>query len=311
MRIDPCRRFTFGFTIENVGMKLWFSDRSQILVSEIFNFVTVIYFAYESDICSNDQCPQDRIPFIHFFLAIMYAEPCDLGWDPTITPCGDGLRYNITVHSTDGTTKNYRTLKLISDSGARFIRGRGTRVWKATLVQDGEECGEPVILKDVWVDPDRRREGAILEDIRSVDRASFQDHVDLPFLTVICHGDVFLDTARTISDSTHALEHHNLAIIDAPLAPRSQSGTQSSSAVPQSLPRTASRKIHYRIILKEVCTPIDDERSVSSIFNMLAETANGVSPILIMTDFDYELIHSSSVTPDACGWMGTSRRKHG
>lgn len=41
MQKDPCRRFTLGFTIENTRMSFWFSDRSQILVSEPFNFITV------------------------------------------------------------------------------------------------------------------------------------------------------------------------------------------------------------------------------------------------------------------------------
>lgn len=51
--------------------------------------------------------PQDRIPVIHFFLAVMYAEPCELGWDPTMTPCKDGLQYDIIVHSTDRTVQTY------------------------------------------------------------------------------------------------------------------------------------------------------------------------------------------------------------
>lgn len=41
METDPRRRFTLGFTIENTRMRFWFSDRSQILVSEPFNFITV------------------------------------------------------------------------------------------------------------------------------------------------------------------------------------------------------------------------------------------------------------------------------
>lgn len=41
MRYDPRRRFAFGFTIENYGMRLWFRDRSQIIVSRRFNFITV------------------------------------------------------------------------------------------------------------------------------------------------------------------------------------------------------------------------------------------------------------------------------
>lgn len=113
---------------------------------------------------------QDRISVIHFRLpvVIMYAEPCELGWDPAVAPHKDGLQYDSTVHSTDRTAQIYRTLCLISDSGARTIRVRGTRVWKTVFVQDGEESGEPVILKDVWPDSHRSREGDIYEDFRDL-----------------------------------------------------------------------------------------------------------------------------------------------
>lgn len=41
LRDDPCRRFTFGFTIENRSMRIWFCSRAEILVSRPFDFITV------------------------------------------------------------------------------------------------------------------------------------------------------------------------------------------------------------------------------------------------------------------------------
>ena len=41
MREDVRRRFTFGYTMENTQMRLWFASRSDILVSEPFNFIVV------------------------------------------------------------------------------------------------------------------------------------------------------------------------------------------------------------------------------------------------------------------------------
>ncbi len=38
---DPRRRFTYGYTIEDTSMKLWFCDRSQLLVSTPYDFITV------------------------------------------------------------------------------------------------------------------------------------------------------------------------------------------------------------------------------------------------------------------------------
>lgn len=43
MRRDPSRRFTFGFTVEDASMKLWYCDRSQIVVSEPFDFIEVCF----------------------------------------------------------------------------------------------------------------------------------------------------------------------------------------------------------------------------------------------------------------------------
>jgi hypothetical protein len=41
MRCDPCRRFTFGITVENADMRIWFCCRSTVLVSQSFNFISV------------------------------------------------------------------------------------------------------------------------------------------------------------------------------------------------------------------------------------------------------------------------------
>ena len=41
MNEDFRRRFVFGFTIENTTTRLWFSDRSQVVVSDPFDFTKV------------------------------------------------------------------------------------------------------------------------------------------------------------------------------------------------------------------------------------------------------------------------------
>ncbi|KAL5496151.1 hypothetical protein ACEPAH_3068 [Sanghuangporus vaninii] len=42
MTLDPCRRFAFGITVENTGMRLWFCSRATPVVSEVFNFTTEV-----------------------------------------------------------------------------------------------------------------------------------------------------------------------------------------------------------------------------------------------------------------------------
>ncbi|OSX58035.1 hypothetical protein POSPLADRAFT_1061121 [Postia placenta MAD-698-R-SB12] len=90
MREDPRRRFTFGLTIENKEIRLWFCTRAQLLVSEGINFL------------------QDHATVIHLFLALMYAKDHEVGWDPTICYARDrngevllhdGVpRLDITIH---------------------------------------------------------------------------------------------------------------------------------------------------------------------------------------------------------------------
>lgn len=47
MRETVNRRFMFGYTIEDANMRLWFASRSDIIVSEQFNFITVSCFSAE------------------------------------------------------------------------------------------------------------------------------------------------------------------------------------------------------------------------------------------------------------------------
>lgn len=41
LREDPRRRFALAYTIEDAEMRLWFCNRSEMLVSTPFNFITV------------------------------------------------------------------------------------------------------------------------------------------------------------------------------------------------------------------------------------------------------------------------------
>ena len=38
---DPTRRFTYGFSVEDKEMSLWYCDRAGFVASEPFNFVSV------------------------------------------------------------------------------------------------------------------------------------------------------------------------------------------------------------------------------------------------------------------------------
>ena len=41
MREDPLRRFTFGITVEDTDMRVWYHSRALLTISEPINFTTV------------------------------------------------------------------------------------------------------------------------------------------------------------------------------------------------------------------------------------------------------------------------------
>lgn len=105
-------------------------------------------------------------------------------------------QYNILVRSETGEEQAYRTLELLYEQGAEYLVGRGTRVWKALKIENGEEVGEPVVLKDAWVDHHREREGTINSRVReSAITRNHRDVFDMGLLTILSHGDVFVAAA--------------------------------------------------------------------------------------------------------------------
>ncbi|KAL5476495.1 hypothetical protein ACEPAI_3352 [Sanghuangporus weigelae] len=70
MTLDLCKRFTFGITIEDTNMRLWFSSRAVMAVSEPSNFIT-----------------QPEL-LIHVFLSLAFASKVELGivFEETATP---------------------------------------------------------------------------------------------------------------------------------------------------------------------------------------------------------------------------------
>ncbi|KAF7790439.1 hypothetical protein EIP86_001394 [Pleurotus ostreatoroseus] len=257
---DARRRFTFAFTIENTSMRLWYGSRCQIIASEPFNFIT------------------NREPMIHFFLALTYADPCQLGWDMSMTPLEDGRNFDIRIDSLDGTQCVYRTQKLLSCPGPFEFRGKGTRVWKAVLLDKGTPQGDPIILKDAWVDADRETEGAILDNIRAIPvntETHAPKYLEDAFPTTICHGYVFVDADKTHVDSVRLLspaddltaeEHENIL----PFGLRSSIQSTRLAGSPEPVGRWLA---HYRIVFKEVGRPLSREQSLPAIFKTLAQIA--------------------------------------
>ncbi|EED77333.1 predicted protein [Postia placenta Mad-698-R] len=190
MREDARRRFTYGLTIENRTMRMWFCSRIELLVSKPLDFMS------------------EHHKVVHFFVAMIYAAEHEAGWDPTMqyvrkkNGTDDELeldkegkpRLDIDVRDQNGTVVRYRTIRWLSDDGANDLRSRGTRVWEVCILDKNKEGVDRFALKDQWIDADRQREGMIIEQLRNANAdKQTKDAIHQSLLTVEHHGDVYVE----------------------------------------------------------------------------------------------------------------------
>ncbi|PSR72489.1 hypothetical protein PHLCEN_2v11640 [Hermanssonia centrifuga] len=274
-RDDARRRFCFGFTIENTNIRYWYYNHSALCVTDGFNFIT------------------DHRRLVHFFLAILFATEEELGWDTSIKRVANQLgALDITVRSETGEESVFRTIRTISDFRADGLLGKGTRVWEVVHVVDGKMVGPHCVLKDVWIEADRPREGQTLLSIRN-SRSSlrFKRQIDRHFLTVLCHGDVFVQSrdGNSQADDTLLIMMHGQDIpedypvfdLRPPPEPRIPSDPSKTAVghhramekvhvFPKPPVKITARR-HYRIVFNEVCRALHDETSLQLIFKALSE----------------------------------------
>ena len=239
----------------------------------------------------------------------MYADPTQLGWDPTMERVSTRHHVGQVDYIIKFRDVRYRTVRLISDIGAEAIRGRGTRVWEVRqLNKNDEEDPTPLVLKDSWVDADREREGHILATIRETAQGLSNVYdFDKYFMKAKDYGDVYIEDKL---DHTYGLirkrsspvgsEHKPLVIkTKAPVpakGPHIPSNAAGVTGAPQ-LPGDDddgqnsvkySAKIHHRIVFTEVGTTVAEVSSLSDAVFAMADVTRGkhiafraVSPYLI------------------------------
>ncbi|KAF9508393.1 hypothetical protein BS47DRAFT_1416692 [Hydnum rufescens UP504] len=167
-----CAEVYMEMTIENAMTQIWFCCRSSVVVSEPFNFIS------------------EPEALVELFAAFAFANR--LGFDPTaMHPPGDLTQFIITVHPHDNNKpRRFCTRKIISSLAIEVDEG-------------GREKGNPVVLKDIWIDHDCLTEGAILtqlyEEADEEDKKLVQRH----FLTTICRRDVLMEPG--VPDGTQDL----------------------------------------------------------------------------------------------------------
>ncbi|KAK7042410.1 hypothetical protein R3P38DRAFT_2767972 [Favolaschia claudopus] len=180
--VDPCRRFSYGITVNDDNLRIWFFSRSHEFVSSPFNSL------------------KDIPTLSRVVLSLAFATPEQLGYDTTMSHVADNLG-NAQLRLTVGPTV-YVTTQLLSDHEKNITCERATRVWQAYREDDPERI--PVAVKDVWVSADAVQEGDQLLELH--EKLRTLSHISLPhppehyFLTVIEHG--FVPTLDGVDDDT-------------------------------------------------------------------------------------------------------------
>ena len=230
---------------------------------------------------------------VQLFAAFAFADQKSLGFDPTIQPdIGNKGQFIFTIYpgKNKQNSRRFRTTQTLDSYGAEPIRGRGTRVFSAAEIDGNRESiGSGVVIKDMWIDSDRMREGDILallfEEADDRDKELVKRH----FLTPICHGDVWHetldDTANSLmrgldiaSDHAPLFQLQRKSYVQNSVPPSGSDGLRETSRVQAPYGHLQIRyahKTHYRIVFKEQGVTIDRIKSLPQVMQILSETVGG------------------------------------
>ncbi|KAH9476728.1 hypothetical protein JR316_0010643 [Psilocybe cubensis] len=292
MNDDVRRMFTFGITGEQRNVTLWYHGRSHSAASHTFDFT------------------ENPKLFIQVFIAFSFATEEELGYDPTVTLEADG-NYMFKLPESPGSKKFrlFRTLEPLSLYRSNNITGRMARVYKVVEINEsGEEFGDPLVLKDVWLDStaetERKIQDTIFGDIEqfwnSTDEPTELKEIKKAHQQIVLDGsykkyflEIVLDhsgqlTKLRAKDGTQTTDL--LAEPDpASHVPRTGTKTQKSqlqnvqasvnthpiaSRTPKRpvVLREYSPKRQYRVLFKELCETVGRLETLGEVVNVLYQT---------------------------------------
>jgi hypothetical protein len=131
------------------------------------------------------------------------------------------------------------------------------------------------VLKDIWIDSDRMREGNVLALLRAAANDEDRQLLVKHFLTIVCHGDVWTelgildDTANDLMRGLKITADH-----DSLFKPQREPFIHNYEPRPGSHPRY-THKTRYRIVFKEKCITIYRMKSLPDVITVLTETVGG------------------------------------
>ncbi|KAF9556345.1 hypothetical protein CPC08DRAFT_641698, partial [Agrocybe pediades] len=298
MNADASRMFSFGLTIEEDELRLWYFSRSHSAVSKAVDYVKNPAFLVQA------------------FLSFMFATREEMGYDPTVTFHHDNNNYTYSIPpaTQDETTRFFRTRKILSEYRSNNVTGRMARVWLVDEVTSNAEDAEAVagkpqyVLKDVWLENSAQTEQQIQKAIfKSIDaflassspvKEAMQGMLDQHrrLIDKGAYKNFFLTIAKDYEGqkskplagghkkhqglfATQGLFGTMSGQVNAttPGQTRSTCGTPRDIheppvvPVPQ-LPRAYAQKKQYRLIFKEECVPVGELNKLADVIEVLQQT---------------------------------------
>ena len=205
------------------------------------------------------------------FVRFLFSSRVELGCDESMNRIGPQV-YEIRVKD-----KWYTTTKKLHDISAEDIEGRATRVWEAE-----SEDKTRVVLKDVWLDESRRPEHELIKEVLEKEEdEELREHMTESFFTAVNFervkiGDQEDTTKGTIMrglrlrDDCEFLRIYADLFVSMRLETRKHAIRFSSSEF-----RRVQYRYHYRIMFKEVATPLRSVSNLEKIFSSCRDAMFG------------------------------------
>jgi hypothetical protein len=185
----------------------------------------------------------------------------DMGWDPSVELLrhAEGNFYHIMVGDT-----RYRTLEVLQDHGA--LLSRAARTFKVQKLGDNDD--NTYVLKDLWLEQDRKPEHQIYEEIISDVGRLYPEQVDIVRRHLFIPVDHTFVKANGVRDDTKASMMRNKTLVSqvVRLPIVAVSSTRHVHA-----PEETCHRVHYRIVFKEYATPLHKVKKMGEVFAVLAD----------------------------------------
>jgi hypothetical protein len=157
------------------------------------------------------------------------------------------------------------------------------------------------VLKDIWIDSDRMREGNVLASLHAAANDEDRQLLEKHFLTIVCHGDVWTeldildDTANALMRGLNITADH-----DSLFKPQRKPFIQHYEPHPGSGSHLRyTHETHYRMVFKEKCITIYRMKSLPDVMTVLTETVSGA--------FWYGMVHLYALMLSLCSFTAVAK----